>query len=373
MKVAFLLSRIEQSGVTTHTLDLSKGLLDLGHEVCLITGGKVPNSTSRVDDFYFEFKHMGVLIKEFKTPTGNPLAKGYQSVTSILKMIRDLKDFKPDVIHCQSPYMTFVPWLMRTKFTTTIHILYLKRNIKFKNPTHLIAISQESYEFSKTAFGIKEKDMTLIHHGVAKRYSEPIPSAEKQRLRERLGILEDKLVIGFAGSISLRKGTDILIGALKGLNDATKKRIHMVFLGGVENSEEHHWLNTMIQEAEVSDLITYVPFEDPKPFYDIFDIFVLPSRMESFPLVTIEAMMSECCPLRSSTEGAYEQVDHGTTGLLFENENIEEFITALETLVNDSQLRKRLAKNAKKKALEQFTIPVMTKKTLEVYKKIKIY
>ncbi|WP_273566575.1 hypothetical protein [Maribacter halichondriae] len=51
MRIALLLSRIEQTGVTTHTIDLSKGLIDMGHEVCLITGGKIKDATERVDFF----------------------------------------------------------------------------------------------------------------------------------------------------------------------------------------------------------------------------------------------------------------------------------------------------------------------------------
>ncbi len=373
MKVAFLLSRIEQSGVTTHTLDLTKGLVDMGHTVCLITGGKVSNATNRVDDFYRDFEDLGITIKEFKTPAGNILVRGYQSLTSVLAIIRDLKKFNPDVIHCQSPYMTFIPWLMRTKFTTTLHILYLKKNFKFKNPTHLIAISKESYEFSKKTFGIKDEDITLIHHGVSERYSIPISTNDKKKLKERLGIDENKLIIGFAGSISLRKGSDLLVAALKGLSKSTKSKIHLIFLGGVSGSDEHLWLQSMITEASIDDLITYVPFEDPKPFYDIFDIFVLPSRMESFPLVTLEAMMSGCCPLRSNAEGAYEQIDDEVNGLLFENENVQDFIYSLEKLAENPKIRERLAKNAKEKALDQFTIPAMTRKTLEVYEKIRIH
>ena len=157
MKIALLLSRIEQTGVTTHTLDLAKGLVDMGHEICLITGGKIVDATSRVDDFYNEFVSLGITIKEFPTPNGSVFNKVIQSITSVQKVMRDIKAFDPDVIHSQSPYMTFIPWLMGKKFTTTIHILYLKRNFKFKNPDHLIAISQESFEFSKKVFGMKEE------------------------------------------------------------------------------------------------------------------------------------------------------------------------------------------------------------------------
>ena len=370
MKIAFLLSRIEQTGVTTHTLDLAQGLVKEGHTVCLITGGKIENATSRVDDFYNEFKALGVDIKEFETPKGNIFRRTMQSFTSVFDIMGKIKQFEPNVIHCQSPYMTFIPWLMRKKFTTTLHILYLKRNFKFKKPDHLIAISNESYEFSKKVFRMEDKNLSLIHHGVSDRFSHPISPKQKSDLKNRLKISEDKLIIGFVGSISLRKGSDILVQALKNLSTTTQEKIHFIFLGGVGGSEDYIWLKDMVGNAGIEKFMTLVPFEDPKPFYDIFDIFVLPSRMESFPLVTLEAMMSECCPVRSNTEGAYEQIEDGVNGLLFETENTQQFTAILEKLVSDSDLRRQLAQNARKRALNEFTIPVMTKKTLEVYSKI---
>ncbi|WP_164721434.1 glycosyltransferase family 4 protein [Maribacter sp. MJ134] len=372
MRIVFLLSRIEQSGVTTHTIDLARGLIDMGHQVCLITGGKILDGTNRVDDFYREFEDMGVTIKEFDTPRGSILKKTYLSITSILKVIKDIKAYTPDVVHSQSPYMTFIPWLMGIKYTTTLHILYLKKNFKFKNPTHLIAISQESYEFSKKTFGILDKNISLIHHGVSSRYAETIDDTEKIALKNKLGIPGEKLVIGFAGSISLRKGSDILTAALSEIKKEVRDKIKFVFLGGVQGSEEYLWLKKLVKEAQIEDIFIYVPFEDPKPFYDIFDIFVLPSRMESFPLVTLEAMMSQCCPIRSNTEGAYEQIDHGVNGMLFENENVQELTETLNELIQNSDLRKRLGTAAKQKALEEFTIPVMTNKTLQVYEKIRL-
>jgi len=372
MKIAFLLSRIEQSGVTTHTLDLTKGLVDMGHEVCLITGGKVPNDTLRVDDFYTEFKNLGVLIKEFKTPSGSIFAKGYQTLTSVLQMIRDIKSFNPDVIHCQSPYTSFVPWLMGEKFAITIHNTKIKKNIKFKNPTHLIAISEESKTIGKEVFGIDEQKITIVHHGVSDRYARPLSEVEKGAFRQKNNIPLDTILIGFVGRPTWEKGCDVLANALANLDDATKNKMHCVFLGGSENSKDFIWLQKLIDEVGISRYVAMIPFQDPKPFYDIFDIFVLASRMESFPLVTIEAMMAECCPVRSNTEGCYEQIDHGTTGLLFENEDVGQLTEALQKLINDPELIKHLGKNAKQKALRQFTIPNMTKKTLEVYDKIRI-
>ncbi len=373
MKIAFLLSRIEQSGVTTHTLDLTKGLIDMGHEVCLVTGGKVPNATGRVDDFYLEFKELGITIKEFKTPTGPVHIKVYQSLSSILHMVRDLKNFDPDIIHCQSPYTSFVPWLMGKKFATTIHNTKIKKNIKFKNPTHLIAISQESKEIGKEVFGIVEQNITIVHHGVSDRFAKPLSKTEKEAFRLKHNIPLDKFIIGFVGRPTWEKGCDILADSIAKLDLGTQDKIHCIFLGGTEGSKDFLWLQNLIEQKDISKIVSLIPFQDPKPFYDIFDIFVLPSRMESFPLVTLEAMMAECCPVRSNTEGSYEQIDHGTNGMLFENEHVGQLTDTFQKLINDPQLTQNLGKNAKQKALNEFTIPNMTKKTLEVYDKVRIH
>tara|TARA_R110002051_G_scaffold125200_1_gene198576 strand:- start:1163 stop:2284 length:1122 start_codon:yes stop_codon:yes gene_type:complete len=373
MKILLLLSRIETTGVTTHTLDLTEGLVAKGHEVCLITGGVYEKESARVNHFYDAFKNLGVTIKEFTTPNGNLLKKGYTSFATTIQIIKWIKDFDPKVIHAQSPYLTFLPWLMGKKFTTTIHIMYLKRNFKFKNPQHLIAISQESHDFSLEEFGIKKEDITIVHHGVSSRFATPVPNEDKKRLKHKYLMGEDKVIIGFVGSISLRKGTDVLVNALKNLKEDTKRNIQFIFLGGLQDSKEHTWLKKLLTEAQLCHLVHVVPFEDPKPFYDIMDVFVLPSRMESFPLVTLEAMMSRCCVIRSNTEGAYEQIDDGKTGLLFENENHGQLTALLEKVIASKTLREELADNAKEKALREFTIPAMTERTLKVYDKIYNY
>ncbi|RKR07181.1 glycosyltransferase involved in cell wall biosynthesis [Maribacter vaceletii] len=367
-----LLSRIEQTGVTTHTLDLVSGLRSENHEVCLITGGKVTDSDNRINDFYLNFEKLGAIIKEFDVPSGSLLKKIITSISSIYFIIKTIKTCNPDIIHAQSPYMTFIPWLMGKKFTTTIHNTKLKNKIQFKKPTHLIAISNESCTIGESVFNIKRDDITIVNHGVSKRFSNPISLIEKKDIINKFNIPKSKIIVGFVGRLTRDKGCDILIHSIKKLKKETLDKVHFVFLGSTHGSKDHNWLIKQITEADIENFISIISFQDPKPFYDIFDIFILPSRMESFPLVTIEAMMSGCCPIRSNTEGAYEQIEEGVNGILFENESITGCTTALEKVINDDKLRLQFGNNAKEKALKNFTIPVMTKNTLKVYNKIRL-
>lgn len=372
MKIALLLSRIEQTGVTTHTLDLTKGLVDEGHEVFLITGGKVQEDNSRIDAFYNQFVSLGAQVKEFKTPKGTFLSKAIITVGSIFNIIKLIKSCNPDIIHAQSPYMTFIPWLMGKNFTTTIHNTKLKKNIKFKKPTHLIAISRESEAMSQKVFGIAPKDITIVNHGVSERFGISISKNEKDQLKTKFNIPKNKIIVGFVGRLTVDKGCDILFNAIKNLSESILSQSHFVFVGSTKDSPDYQWLQQNLEQENINSYCTIVDFQDPKPFYDIFDIFVLPSRFESFPLVVLEAMMSECATVRSQVEGALEQISHGVNGMLFPNEDDGALSTILQKLILDDAFRTEIANKGKSKALKEYTIPVMTKKTLKVYDKIRV-
>lgn len=374
LKIVMLLSRIDQSGLTKNTIDLAEGLTDLGHEILLITGGiSEVEQSERVFVFYKMLLEMGVEIKTFKKPSGSLFRKGYNGISGLLNILGIIRKYNPNVIHAQSPYMTFIPWLLGEKFTTTIHQMNLKRTVFFKTPVHIIAISEESKADSIKNYGISENKVTIIHHGVPLRYSQSITNDDKMDFKKKLDIPEDKIILGSVGNLSRRKGVDITITALKELNDEVKNLIHFVFLGDDKDCENAKLLLRSVELAGLSNIVTHVPFEDPKPYYDIMDIFVLSSRQESFPLVTLEAMMSGCCTVRSNTEGAYEQIIDGETGFLFENENYLELRDILVKVIVNRELRVNLAKNARNYAMKFFTIKKMTENTLNIYEKIKIH
>ncbi len=84
-------------------------------------------------------------------------------------------------------------------------------------------------------------------------------------------------------------------------------------------------------------------------FYRNADIFCLPSHHETFGLVFLEAMAS-ALPVVTYDSTAIPEVVPDNCGILCETCNIEELAGALEKLINDSQLRTKLAGNGLKLA-----------------------
>ena len=275
-----------------------------------------------------------------------------------------------DVIHVQSPYYSFMPWLIRRKFVSTLHVNDLVRCFYYKKATHLIAISKETRAYAMSLYGYNENDISIVNHGVSLTFSTLLTNDEKYREKVKRAIPVDKLIIGFVGSIEKRKGHDLLLRAISIMPESCRRRVHVIFVGSSKDGKTNEWLLQQIEMNHAAPWVSLFPYQDPKIFYKLFDIFVLPSRLEGYPLVVVEAMLSGCCCVRSNTEGASEQIEHGVDGMIFENENVQHLSDELRLLIEDEELRHKLATAGRDKALKKFTNTEMAKQTLSVYNKV---
>lgn len=374
MKIVFVVMRFGRDGLSTNILELARGLIQKGHELQIITSGFKSNATG--DSTFFqelktEFNTLGVALHYFEEPYGNGLKKGITSVKSLLKIRGLLKKINPDVIHCHSPNLTFIPWLMGKKYLSTVHADTITPNARYKHPTLLIAVSEGSKEFTQRVMSSPPESIRLVYHGISERFATELPKDELEKLKSKYAIPTDKLLLGFVGRISEMKGTDILVEAIgKYLPKSIRAKIHIVFVGDYLNKDKEKWLDDMLGEYGLKDRLTVVPFQDPKPFYQLFDVFVLPSRSDTFGLVAVEAMMSGCCTIRADSNGAYDQITHGVNGMVFPMEDAQQLGQQLEQVLSDENLRVQLAKKGKEKALASFTEKQMINNTLKVYEEL---
>lgn len=370
MKIAFISRIMFLSGVTTHMRDLAKELIKLGHSVSIITSGGV--ESEGMLDLMEELKNLGVRFIQINYPNISSRGFGkfryaWMLLKSIYPTYKILKKEKFDVIHVHSCVLSFIPKMFGFKFITTIHA-WLELGILRCKSNYQIAISSEIYD-DCLRNGMDESHLFLIKHGVDKKYLNQITYEAKQVLKRGYNLPEDLVLIGFCGALCRSKGLDILIKAGNILRKRGDK-FHIVMLGGYFSNEGKNWLDSVISENDAQSWTSIIGFQSPEMLYKIFDVFVLPSRREGFGLVSIEAMLSGCCCVRSNSEGAYDMYEHGETGFIFENENCEELADVLHDLINDNEKRIRVAKAGQLFAEKNFTSEIMARKTLEVYEKI---
>ena len=369
MKIAFISRTLFLSGVTTHIRDLAKELIKAGHSVHILTAGPQFKNHSGMDLLMKSLLETGVKIINVNYPNGNSKWEYAKLPTNIYSTYKILKKEKFDIIHVHTPILSFIPKILGYKFVTTIHVAKMELGVFHQPPTHQIAISREIYEES-LANGIKKENCTIVFNGVDEKYTQCISNEEKIEIKKKYDFPSDKVLIGFVGTLCYRKGLDLLIKAYSLLNEDTKKKCMLIFCGNYDQESEKKWLEKIIEETNIKDGLKILEYQSPEYLYKIFDIFVLASRLEGFALVTIEAMLSGCCNIRSKVEGATDQIADGETGFLFESGDVQALRNILEKLINDKELRERVAIQGKMFAEENFTSKIMAKKTLEVYNKV---
>ncbi len=74
-------------------------------------------------------------------------------------------------------------------------------------------------------------------------------------------------------------------------------------------------------------------------------LFVLPSRTEAFARVLLEAMASEKPIISSDVDGIPHYIKHGSNGLLFKSENVQDLAQKMRLLLSNQHYASRLAKN----------------------------
>ncbi|MEM3402204.1 MAG: glycosyltransferase family 4 protein, partial [Candidatus Hadarchaeales archaeon] len=121
-------------------------------------------------------------------------------------------------------------------------------------------------------------------------------------------------------------------------------------------------------EKRVKFISEVVPEPELIRYYSASDFFVLPSLWEPFGIVLIEAMACEN-PIIATRAGGIPEVVTPDCGILVEPRNSEQIAEAANQLLSDSNLRKRLGRNARRRAERVFDFDVIASKVERSYQR----
>lgn len=140
---------------------------------------------------------------------------------------------------------------------------------------------------------------------------------------------------------------------------------------GESNADSDAKLQSMITEAGIGKgVVMHGNTNEIEKFYRSAEIFALPSRVEGFPLVLVEAMSQGCACVSFSMQGAVSEIiNDGEDGVIVEDGNLEEFSARLEQLMKNAELRLRYANNAKQNVV-RFSIATFADKWEQLIKRV---
>ena len=288
-----------------------------------------------------------------------------------------LRRARPDIFHFHFPYplgeFSFLFTKTNAKLVVTYHsdiirqkkllALYRPFMMRFLKKADKILVSSPNLIANSPVLRHFREKCQVIPFGIDTNRFALTPDVERKAAGFRKQF-NHKNIILFTGRLAYYKGLSYLVEAMKEIDGA-------LVLAGEGNLRGQ--LESQARSAGVLNKIVFlgkIAEQDLPPLYYACDVFVLPSiaQSEAFGLVQLEA---QACgkPVISTdlpTGVPYANLD-GETGLIVPPKNGPALSEAINKLLNDQELRKRLGEAGKKRVNSQFSLEAMAQAVLKVY------
>jgi len=173
----------------------------------------------------------------------------------------------------------------------------------------------------------------------------------EQELRAELGLSPQRPVILFASKLQQRKHADHLLRAYRSFiaDQAPDKRPYLVIVG---DGEQRAQLEAMVHQTGLED-VRFAGFRNQSElprFFQLADVFVLPSRHEPWGLIVNEAMASGCPVIVSSDVGCHpDLITDGVEGCVYPVGNIPALTQALRRVFSSTDSAATMGKSAQRR------------------------
>lgn len=196
-------------------------------------------------------------------------------------------------------------------------------------------------------YRVPQSQLAVIPHGVDITVFRPADSLQaKMKKRERFGLPLDTIILLSVANELERKGCYLVLRALAKLK-ARGIDVHYVIAGRADYTQ----FNVMATSLNVSEAVSLLPStrdDDLVSLYQAADVFLLPTKYESFGLVCMEALACGVPVIACAVGGIEDYVGTGLDGWLVAR--TEDAIAEAIECVLKSGLQDRMSAQAREKA-----------------------
>jgi glycosyltransferase involved in cell wall biosynthesis len=372
-KIIYLIRRAE-GGMAQHLGDLIKGLdRDRFAPVVIAPPGH---------GFIELLASRDVPVHEVDFPgQPNPLT----DIGVVFRLAKLLRQLKPDIIHIHGHMAAMVGIAAQRLAARRIPVVVsihnypsyqsagrlkrmfgsLTQRFLVHRSARLIAVSEDIRGNMIREEGIEPGKIVTVHNGIDLSGLPAAPSrASIDEIKKRYGIGPDDKVVGAIGRLVAFKGFPVLVEAAAVLKK--RRGDFKVMIAGRGPEEEN--LSRQIKDLGVEEIIFLPGFvDDIAPYFAMSDVFVVPSVLEPFGLIVLQAIAAGRPVIGANAGGIPEIIRDGVTGVLVPPEDPPALADAIDKLLADEPKRQRLSDAAIKDLKERFPIEVMVAKTEEIY------
>lgn len=226
----------------------------------------------------------------------------------------------------------------------------------------LTEVEKEQY----LKMGVEEDRIEIVPLGINIEEYSDLP--EEGIFREKFNISKDDKLIIFIGRVHEIKGLDLLIDAFKELADS-ESDVKLAIVGPDDGYMDA--LNLRIAECDLSDkVIVTGPLykrEKQEALVDC-DLFVMPSKYESFTTSGLEAMACGKPLVLTKNNHIHDWVD-GSVGLACDDDKMS-LKDAMAEVLFDEELSKKFGMNGRRLIQEKYNWDMINEQILNIYESI---
>ena len=248
----------------------------------------------------------------------------------------------------------------------------------------VIAVSSETKRDVLRLFNVSPDRVHIIYNGIDLEEYQPVRTTDALR---RYGIDPNVPFLLFVGRITRQKGIIHLVNAIKHMD----RGFQVVLCAGAPDTAE---IATEMKEAvdaaraaHHGAVIWIEEMVDKRTVYELYSqaaVFCCPSIYEPFGIINLEAMACETAVVASAVGGIKEVVVDGETGYLVPVEQMQEspfepldperfsrdLAARINELMSNRELRDRMGKAGRQRAIENFSWNAIAKQTHALYSEL---
>ena len=278
--------------------------------------------------------------------------------------------FDPSVIGLLAGVIARTPMRVETRHYSDYHTRINKKwhvrldQLCTRLSHQVIGVSRHTAEHLIDVERAPRQKVHAIVNGIDFDRVKPSGGDVVERIRREFAA-EDSHLLLIVGRLHPEKGHRYLFDALPEIRRRASKPVRL-FVAGVGPHESNY--REQVRGLGCDDIVTFLGFrKDSQDLIATADLLVLPSVAEAFGLVLTEALFLGTPVVATRVGGIPEIVDDGVDGILVPPADSKALAQAIVALLNDPQLRQRLAGAGRDKVLAKFSFENMVRSYEAIY------
>ncbi len=231
--------------------------------------------------------------------------------------------------------------------------------------SYIITVSDFHKEWAVKLKIAKEDKVLSIPNGLDSQ--RVAATLAREQIRKELCIGSSQIAIFTIGRLAKQKGIEHLLDAIKLLEGEPVKNDYHFYIVGSGELKEH-----LIRKAKQLSLESKVTFlghrSDVNNLLHATDIIAIPSLREGLSIALLEAMAAEKAIISTDIGSNLTVIEHGKDALIVKCKDSVGLKVNIRLLIEDVELREKIASEAYKKFNARFTKEIMTQRYCEFYK-----